>query len=223
MSKNHVSQPKGLILLVVLGMLALFSLLAVTYVVFASQSRASSVALARHSIRESKNKNPLFEEAIKQLIRGTVDPNSAMQGHSLLGDLYGDIESNPAKLITQMLSIRTVQFDPTSGNQSPMSYDATSGTQRPMLLGGTMSGSTYVPGKFLRIPLDPKVPTYGLSSVLPNDHDALTGRIVTFPIGQGPLGGQSFRIVRYIGHIPLGSAPEEFMQCFSMVIDFVGS
>ena len=220
MSKNHVSQPKGLILLVVLGMLALFSLLAVTYVVFASQSRASSVALARHSIRESKTKNPLFEDAIKQLIRGTTDPNSAMQGHSLLGDLYGDIESNPTASATQILSIRTVQFDPATGAQSPMTYEATSGAQRPMMLGGTVSGTTYIPGKFLRIPLDPKFTAgYGLSPVLPNEHDALTGRVVTFPIGQGPLGGLSFRILRYVGHVPVGSSVDDFTQCFSIVID----
>ncbi len=219
MSKNHVSQPKGLILLVVLGMLALFSLLSVTYVVFASQSRASSVALARHSIRDSKTKDPLFQEAIMQLIRGTTDLNSAINGHSLLGDLYGDIESAPFPLssATRMLSIRDVQFNATTGATSPMTYDATTGTQRPMLLGGTMSGSTYIPGKFLRIPLDPGLTTYGLSTLLPNEHDALTGRIVTFEAG--PLQGLSFHIVRYIGHVPLGSPPQEFMQCFSIVID----
>ncbi len=219
MSKNHVSQPKGLILLVVLGMLALFSLLAVTYVVFASQSRASSVALARHSIRDGKNKNPLFEEAIKQLIRGTAEPTSAVYGHDLLGDLYGDRESLPAAIPD--ITIRSRQFSPNGGADSPMSYVAASSHQRPMLLGGSYANGG-LPGKFLRIPLDPI--NYATPVGLPIEHDALTGRVVTFLDGHGPLGGQSFRIVRYIGQMPFKSGMSaqelfEFSQCYSIVID----
>lgn len=221
MRHNNQLRSKGLILLVVLGMLALFGLLAVTYVVFASQSRASSVALARRNIRESKNKNPLFQEAIKQLIRGTTDPASSVYGHDLLGDLYGSKESLPANV--SVISIRNRQFDIAGGAPSAMSYDAKTGLQRPMLLGGRYSGGTYIPGKFLRIPLEPG--TYGSTSgPLPVEHDALTGRIVTFPAGQGPLGGNSFRIVRYIGQMPLNAAPTaqdvfEFSQCYSILID----
>ena len=196
MRHSDQSQPKGLILLVVLGMLALFSLLAVTYVVFASQSRASSVALARRSIREDKNKNPLFQEAIKQLIRGTADPASAAYGHDLLGDLYGDKESFPTSISVQNISIRSRQFDVAGGPASPMTYDATSGLQRPMLLGGQYSGSNYIPGKFLRIPLEPV--NYGSTTgPLPIEHDALTGRIVTFPDGQGPLGTEEDRLQQW--------------------------
>ncbi len=218
MSKYPKSCHQGLILLVVLGMLALFSLISVTYVVFSSNSRSASVALARKSIREGKSKKPLFEEAIKQLIRGTTDTNSSMYGHDLLGDLYGDRESLPTT--NPLISIRNYQIDSTTGNSAgPMTYNATLGLQRPMLLGGKYAGSTYVPGHYLRIPLDPV--NYINPPLLPREHDALTGRVVTFPEGQGPLGGHSFRVVRYVGQLPLGSTPFDFAQCYSIIIDLL--
>lgn len=216
MSKYHQPQRKGLILLVVLGMLSLFSLLSVTYVVFASQSRAASVAMARKDIRESRTKNPVFEEAIRQLIRGSTSTNSAMfGGKDLLGDLYGAIESQ--RLPT--FHVRNRRFNPTSGVREPMQYDVAT-LQRPMLLGGQV-GSRYNPGNFLRIPLEPyvneTVNNYGTAAglILPPETDALTGRIVTFRTG--PLQDQSFRIVRYTGFVPLGSS--DFHHCYSIVID----
>ncbi len=45
--------------------------------------------------------------------------------------------------------------------------------------------------RFLRIP----VPSVGF----PAESDVLNGRIITFPVGQGPLEGLSFHIVRYVG------------------------
>jgi hypothetical protein len=225
MSKRHNSQRKGLILLVVLGMLALFSLLAVTYVVFASQSRSASVALARKSIREGRNKNPLFEEAIRQLIRGTTNTNSVMfGGKDMLADLYGANETASMPIV----GIRNRQFSASNGSPFFMSYDATNGLQRPMLLGGTIVSGNYVPGNFMRIPLEPYsdgLTAYGSTTpapVLPAEDDVLTGRIVTF--GAGPLSGQSFRVIRYVGFRPTSSSytPEQiidFSQCYSIVID----
>ncbi len=199
----------GLILLVVLGMLALFSMLAVTYVVFSSQSRAASVALVRTEIRDNKSRRSLMDEAIKELIRGSTNPESAVQGHDLLGDLYGNAESvNPA-----LFSIRSRQFDPETGAPSGMNYDPVNGLQRPLLLNG----------HYLRIPLEPV--DYFSPPVLPTAHDALNGRIVTFPEGNGPLSGQSFHIVRYIGQVPTMMAPIsqdqrfQFSQCYSITID----
>ena len=126
----------------------------------------------------------------------------------------------PANL--PLFSIRNRQFDVTGGAPTPMTYNATSGLQRPMLLGGSFSGANYIPGRFLRIPLEPG--TYGSpAGPLPVEHDALTGRIVTFPAGQGPLAGNSFRIVRYVGYMPYVASPTaqdifEFSQCYSILI-----
>ena len=49
------SPRRGMILLIVLGMLALFSLLAVTYVVFSSQSKSASIVLANSEYRGTNN------------------------------------------------------------------------------------------------------------------------------------------------------------------------
>ncbi len=88
---------QGLVLLVVLGMLALFSLLTVTYVLFASQSRSASIALSRRSsFQASSTERPqfMFDEAIKQLIRGTTDSGSEMWGNSIMEDFYGANETS---------------------------------------------------------------------------------------------------------------------------------
>lgn len=215
MQRSHSSMRPGLILLVVLGMLALFSMLAVTYVVFASQSRATSVSLSRKDIRSTKTK-PLFEEAIKELIRGTTNTSSSLYGHDLLGDVYGDAET------LGMSNITIRDFQITSSGPMPMTYDATGGLQRPMLLGGDFVGGTYIPGHFLRIPIGLLHSSGQVvdnnNNPLPVANDVLTGRIVTFLPGNGPLGGQSFRVVRYVGAVTSGSAID-LAQAYSITID----
>lgn len=207
--KRNAKRP-GLILLVVLGMLALFSMLAVTYVVFSSQSRAASVALARSEIRGQKSRKALMDEAIKELIRGSTNVESAVFGHDLLGDLYGNAES----LTPLTVAIRNRQFNPENGAPFGMSYDENNGLQRPMILAG----------HYLRIPLEPGG-TYGAPTLLPAQHDVLNGRVITFPNGSGPLSGQSFRIIRYIGQVGTFTAPVSleqryrFSQSYSVTID----
>jgi hypothetical protein len=66
----HRTPRRGMVLLIVLGMLALFSLLAVTYVVFSSQSRQSSVVLANSDYRGTNNAT-LMNQVVKQVLRGT--------------------------------------------------------------------------------------------------------------------------------------------------------
>ncbi len=183
----------GLILLVVLGMLALFSMLAVTYVVFASQSRSTSMALARRETRGHKSHRAIMDSAMLALVRG-VGPESSLFGHSLLEDLYGSAESTGIRL-----SVRAFQFNPSDFNTSAGMPVAA--PQRPMLLNG----------HFLRIPLNPFDPPFTPASPtvpspqyvhpdrLPPENDALNGRVITFPAGNGPLSDQSFHIVRYMG------------------------
>jgi hypothetical protein len=91
MMKRSQRHHEGLILLVVLGMLSLFSFLAVTYVVFAGHSRSASVAMARQDQRGTPA-DRLLDQALKQILRGTRDSNSAVWRHSLLEDLYGSLE-----------------------------------------------------------------------------------------------------------------------------------
>lgn len=217
MKLNATTRRPGLILLVVLGMLALFSLLAITYVLFSGHSRSASVALARSEIRGNKSARPLYDEAIMQLIRGTRDPRSSLYGHDLLGDLYGYLETVQQRQLEEQLMqpmrVRSFRYQP-NGAAPPLSYVATSqdSWQRPMILGG----------HFLRIPLDPGG-TYAEPALLPRENDALTGAIVTFPPGEGPLGGHSFRVVRYIGQqtgpFDTSDALIRLAQSYSITID----
>ncbi len=238
MNTTRNSQRPGLILLVVMGMLALFSMLAVTYMVFASSSRATSVALSRKDIRSNQSYKPLFEEAIKQLVRGSATNDSATYGHSLLGDIYGDRESSlrsptiPAARQATLLTIRNFEFDPVnplSGPTPPMTYDS---PQRSMLLAPQVGSANIVNGHFLRIPLNPggygnPDPNFFTNpTILPMEHDVLNGRVVTFPVGNGPLSGHSFRIVRYIGRVTPFTSPTadqvmQFAQCYSITIDLL--
>ncbi len=181
----------GLILLIVLGMLALFSLLTVTYVAFASQSRNTSVAYTRGHVRQMPTE-PLLDEAIKQLIRGTKNPDSSMWGHDILGDLYGANETSQL----ESYSLVSLPF----GEPAIRVVD-TNAPARPMILSN----------RFLRIPLvresivfppadrSPYKDASGNEFLDRDLDDVLTGRIVTFYPGEGPLGGKSFRVVRYVG------------------------
>ena len=189
----------GLILLVVLGMLALFSLLAVTYVVFSGQSRATSMALANAEIRGRKSHKSLMDEAIKALVRGPREITSPMRNHDLLGDVYGVTESSNPKFLQVRIPDQTSR-------------------DRPLLFGRRGAGIEPNEGHFLRIPL------VFQGSGLPTQSDVLNGRIVTFPDGNGPLSGKSFHIVRYIGLIDTNvygtNPPQEIVdQRYSITID----
>ena len=80
---------RGVILLVLLGMLALFGATAFAFVVIASHARQTSQSLQRvdrvmHSSRQD------LEEAMRQALRDTKVKTSVLRTNSLLQDLYGD-------------------------------------------------------------------------------------------------------------------------------------
>ena len=78
---------RGIVLVLVLGMLGLMALIGVTFATFAGQSlkngRNFSQGLAR------PQPETLMDYALAQLINDTNNPLSAIRGHSLLRDMYG--------------------------------------------------------------------------------------------------------------------------------------
>ncbi len=181
--KTRQNNRRGLILLVVLGMLSLFSLLAVTYVVVSSQSRASSVGLARRDYRGTPPAK-LLDAAMRPVLRGTTDMQSPLWRHDLLADLYGAVEA------PTQLRVRRFEFGLPAPTPPPFYTPLSHGDiERPMLLAG----------RFLRIPivLDAQPVVNEQPAGLPAEHDVWTNRIATFL--EGPLRGQSFRVIRYIG------------------------
>ncbi len=204
--KNMQRNRKGLILLVVLGMLSLFSLLAVSYMVVSSESRAANFGRARQDFRGTEPAK-LLDSAIRQVVRGSSDTQSILWRNSLLGDLYGNAirggaptanyeTADGAKTLRARRRIGTtaagVRRDYlerratfTAANWLPaaqLAYGSAGFPEAPQILDS----------RFLRIPLD-------WNYNLPRQHDAWNGRVVTFLAG--PLQGESFRILRYIGQV----------------------
>ena len=80
---------RGLILLIVLGMLAMFSLLAVTYVISAGASRTGSRAALIAARQSNFNLEEMPRTVLSGALRGTNDTQSPFYQNDLLGDVYG--------------------------------------------------------------------------------------------------------------------------------------
>jgi len=167
---SRQSDRSGLILLIVLGMLALFSLLATTFLVLSSQSRSASVAIATVKLRQP-DPRAMSDLVVQQLVRDTNDTRSAFFGHSLLADVYGP---NPIR---------------------------TTARQVPKVLGKDANDQA-----FLWIAMNNPG-----NNTLAVGRDAYNGRLVTFLAG--PLKGNSFRILDYIGEF------NNAALAYSIVID----
>ncbi len=81
-----------MVLLVVLGMLTFFSILAATYLVFSNQSRHASFVIASRNTRAPDVKG-IIDEALMKLIVGTDDINDPFYGEDLLSDYYGRFDA----------------------------------------------------------------------------------------------------------------------------------
>ncbi len=80
-------------LILVLGMLGLLALIGVTFATFSSQARinARNFALSDTQLNSS---DELMNFALAQLIDDTANPLSAIRGHSLRRDMYGNDAAN---------------------------------------------------------------------------------------------------------------------------------
>jgi hypothetical protein len=76
------------ILLVVMALLALFSVITITFVLVSSQSKRTAVAASRQELR-GDSPQMLLDQAFYQVVRGTNNKLSVLQQHSLLEDMYG--------------------------------------------------------------------------------------------------------------------------------------
>ncbi|WP_435017121.1 hypothetical protein TA3x_004714 [Tundrisphaera sp. TA3] len=79
---------RGIVLVLILGMLGLVALIGVTFATFAGQSLKSSRDFMQGVARPSAE--VLMDYALAQLINDTSNPLSAIRGHSLLRDMYGN-------------------------------------------------------------------------------------------------------------------------------------
>ena len=79
---------RGIVLVLVLGMLGLMALIGVTFAAFAGQSLKNSRNYGQGAARPQPE--ALMDFALAQLINDSNNPLSAIRGHSLLRDMYGN-------------------------------------------------------------------------------------------------------------------------------------
>ena len=87
-SRRNQRERRGIVLVLVLGMLALMALIGITFATFSGQSRIS----ARNFVQSMNQpqRDELMDYALSQLISDTPDRRSAIRGHSLARDMYGN-------------------------------------------------------------------------------------------------------------------------------------
>jgi hypothetical protein len=87
-SSGSLAKRRGIVLVVVLGMLGLMALIGVTFATFAGQSLIASRNFNQGVGRPQSE--ALMDYALAQLINDTNNPLSAIRGHGLLRDMYGN-------------------------------------------------------------------------------------------------------------------------------------
>lgn len=79
---------RGVILLIVLALLTLFTMIGLTMVLATSQARLSALSSSR-SKRSGTPYQQMLSRAFHEVARGSTNKFSSVQGHSLVEDLYG--------------------------------------------------------------------------------------------------------------------------------------
>ena len=85
---RSAARRRGIVLVLVLGMLGLMALIGVTFATFAGQSLKNGRNFSQGVARPQSE--VLMDYALAQLINDTNNPLSAIRGHSLLRDMYGN-------------------------------------------------------------------------------------------------------------------------------------
>ncbi len=85
---RSAAQRRGIVLVLVLGMLGLMALIGVTFATFAGQSLKNGRNFSQGVARPQAE--AMMDYALAQLINDTNNPLSAIRGHSLLRDMYGN-------------------------------------------------------------------------------------------------------------------------------------
>lgn len=82
------NQRRGVVLILVLGMLGLLALIGVTFATYSGQVKINSRNFSQ--AQNWPDSTELMDYALAQLINDTDNPQSAIRGHSLTRDMYGN-------------------------------------------------------------------------------------------------------------------------------------
>ncbi len=191
---------RGVILLVILGLLALFGVTALAFVVITAQGRRAAEAVARLD-RQATSPRRDLNQAMLQAVRGSTNTRSVLWPHSLLEDMYGS-DSIWGVSINQNNYARFVPpFAPAPPNLPP----ATGA----VLVGGQMiefnAGYTNLDAGGNPTTV---VPSWWFNGFAPDEFRRRVGCVLT--ITSGPVKGQSLRVVGYhTVALPVGATPPQ--------------
>ena len=213
---------RGIVLIIVLGMLSLFTVLVVSFVVFSSQMAQTSASSNERQRTEIPITEPITA-SITQVMSGTNDHFSALYGRSLFEDLYGT--DGMQLRVAHRRARRTPLVSPFDEFPLVPATHATNVVRFGGLLllplrdvGVIGDSSDDVPNTTLfKFPTnfapwnddgDVTVPPGNetLTNIRQNTintfhrpdlDDSFTGRVVTFD--EGPLANVSFRVIRSFG------------------------
>ena len=87
-SRHHKRVRRGIVLVLVLAMLGLLALIGVTFATFSGQAKINARNFAQSVLGPQDDE--LMDFALSQLITDTSDVRSAIRGHSLARDMYGN-------------------------------------------------------------------------------------------------------------------------------------
>jgi len=87
--QNRGKARRGVLLLLILGLLALFGLVAIAFVVITGHGRESALVNERLG-QYTHSPEQELKQAMMQVVRGTENAASVLQHHSLLEDVYGN-------------------------------------------------------------------------------------------------------------------------------------
>ncbi|MHC5536736.1 hypothetical protein ACYOEI_00500 [Singulisphaera rosea] len=86
-TRNRI-QRRGVVLVVILGMLGLLALIGVTFATFSGQAKVNARNFSQ--AMNTPDTAEIMDFALAQLIDDTTNPQSAIRGHSLKRDMYGN-------------------------------------------------------------------------------------------------------------------------------------
>ncbi|HKM53453.1 MAG TPA: hypothetical protein VJY33_08580, partial [Isosphaeraceae bacterium] len=90
---------RGIVLVLILGVLALMAVIGVAFATFSGQSRISARNFMQSMYQPQRDE--LMDYALEQLIGDTADIRSAIRGHRLARDMYGNDGNNNGYLASR--------------------------------------------------------------------------------------------------------------------------
>jgi len=113
-NRTRLRKRRGVALILILGMLGLLALIGVTFATFTGQARVGARNYAQAVLRPQAG--DMMDFALSQLIGDTNDPRSAIRGHSLARDMYGNdaafngyVDYNPVTGAKPMITAGTIE------------------------------------------------------------------------------------------------------------------